>query len=41
MTIPQGKSIDHLGALKIPAARYGKEELQRESAASDVQENVF
>ncbi len=31
--MPQGEFIDHLGALKIPVVRYGKEELQRELAA--------
>ena len=30
--LPQGEFIDHLGALKIPVVRYGKEELQRELA---------
>ncbi len=28
--MPQGEFIDHLGALKIPVLRYGKDELQRE-----------
>lgn len=31
--MPQGEFIDHLGALKIPVVRYGKEELQQELAA--------
>lgn len=31
--MPLGEFIDHLGALKIPVVRYGKEELQRELAA--------
>ena len=30
--MPQGEFIDHLGALKIPVVRYGKEKLQRELA---------
>lgn len=29
----QSEFIDHLGALKIPVVRYGKEELERELAA--------
>lgn len=31
--IPQSKFIDLLGVLKIPAVRYGKEELEQELAA--------
>jgi prevent-host-death family protein len=31
--MPQSEFIDHLGALKIPVVRYGKEELQQELAA--------
>ena len=31
--MPQSEFIDHLGALKIPVVRYGKEELQREWVA--------
>lgn len=31
--MPQTEFIDHLGALKIPIVRYGKEELERELAA--------
>jgi len=30
--MPQSEFIDHLGALKIPVVRYGKEELERELA---------
>ena len=31
--MPQSEFIDHLGALKIPVVRYGKEELEQELAA--------
>ena len=31
--MPQSEFIDHLGALKIPVVRYGKEELQQELEA--------
>lgn len=31
--MPQSEFIDHLGALKIPVVRYGREELERELAA--------
>jgi len=41
MTISQSEFIDHLGTLKIPVVRYVKEELQRELAASGVQEDFF
>ena len=30
--MPQSEFIDHLGALKIPVVRYGKEELEQELA---------
>ena len=31
--MPQSEFIDHLGALKIPVVRYGKDELQQELEA--------
>lgn len=31
--VSQGEFVDHLGALKIPVVRYGKDELQRELTA--------
>ena len=31
--MPQGEFINHLGALKIPVVRYGKDELAQEVAA--------
>jgi hypothetical protein len=31
--MPQSEFIDHLGALKIPVVRYGKDELETELTA--------